>query len=191
VSLCKNKNEKLILIALGLSRSWTPRGSDSHDLITELLEKSSLSRFCHEVSDHVLRRTPFDREVLLADPISYKIVSDVDMLRALTARCFAVLLHENGALVVLIDNVFADCVSLCFQEIARPQYCWHAIIHANDLGFRGAPCVELLLRRSDDGHSSTHRDATTCVASHVRMDSERRVDPPFQYAASAGAENQW
>ena len=48
-------------------------------------------------------------------------MSDVHVLCALAARRFAILLHENGALVAaLTENVFADPAFLGFHEMSGP-----------------------------------------------------------------------
>ena len=62
----------------------------AHDLVSELSEQSSLERFRHKIGDHVAGWAPLDCEFLLLDAIRYKVVADVDVLRAFTARGFAV-----------------------------------------------------------------------------------------------------
>ena len=96
--------------------------NDSHDLISKLCEESSTCTwFCHVlVSNHVPRGTPFHHEVLLADPICYKkiVPGDIDMVHALAAQGFAVLLHKNCTIItVLVNNIFLNPVTFYFHKI--------------------------------------------------------------------------
>ena len=63
---------------------------NAHDLVAELPEQGSLEGFCHKIGDHVAGWAPLDCEFPLLDAIRYKIVADVDVLRAFAARGFAV-----------------------------------------------------------------------------------------------------
>ena len=144
------------LLLLTCPGTWALCWDYSHYLVSELLEKSALGGFGHEVCNHVSRRAPFHRQLLVLDPVGYKKISDVDMLRPLAARSFAVPLQEDGTLVVLVDDIVSDFISLGFHEISSPAYCWHQIIHTDQFGFRGASCVQLLFCGGGDGKSSSH-----------------------------------
>jgi len=100
------------LTLLDLTWSWVLCRDDAHDLVLKLDEESTLVRFRHKISNHVARGTPLHRQFVLVDPIGDKIVSNVDVLRALAARSLAVLLQKNSTQVVLTDNVLADNLRL-------------------------------------------------------------------------------
>jgi hypothetical protein len=74
---------------------------DSHYLVWEFLEKSTLGGFGHEICNHVSGSTPFHRQLLVLDPIHYKEVSDVNMLCALAAQSFSIPFQEDGTLLFL------------------------------------------------------------------------------------------
>jgi hypothetical protein len=54
-------------------------------------ELFTLEWLCHKVSSHVTSGTPFYTEFFVPDSVSYKEILNVDVLRALTARGFAIL----------------------------------------------------------------------------------------------------
>jgi hypothetical protein len=107
------------------------RWDNSHDLVSEFSKQGSLSGLRHKISDHVAGGAPLDCEFLLFDSIRYKVVADVDMLRAFTAQGLAIPFQEHGTTIVLIDNVLMDLPSLCLDEISRPADCWHAVVDCN------------------------------------------------------------
>ena len=118
---------------LDLSGSWVLGWSHSHDLILELSKESSLCRLGHIVSYHVAGGAPLYGELLFVDPIRDKLVTDVDVLCLLTAGSLAILLHKDGALVVLKDDVFLDPITLGIHEVSGPADGWHAVINSNNL----------------------------------------------------------
>jgi hypothetical protein len=144
------------LLLLRFPGTWALCWDYSHYLVSELLEKSALGGFGHEVCNHVSRRAPFHRQLLVLDSIVYKKVSVIDMLCVLAARSFSVPLQEDGTLVVMVDDIFIDLVALGFHEISSPTYCWHQVIHTDEFGFCGASCVQLLYCGGGDGKSSSH-----------------------------------
>ena len=103
------------LFLLWFPGTWVLGWDDSHDLVSKFLEKSALGGFGHEVCNHVSRRAPFHRQLLVLDPICYKKISDVDMLRPLAARSFAVPLQEDGTLVVLVDDTLYPWASMKYR----------------------------------------------------------------------------
>jgi hypothetical protein len=58
---------------------------NSHYLVSELFEEGTLDWFSHVVRNHLLSGAPFNTQFLVGDPVCYKEVSDVGMLRAFTA----------------------------------------------------------------------------------------------------------
>jgi hypothetical protein len=122
------------------------------------LEKSSLEEgFSRKICDHVSCRTPNDRCFVVANLISDEEIANIHMLCAFTARSFPVFLEENGTLVVLVNDVVIDHVTLGFHKVSRSAYySWHEVVRSNYLGLGGAPGVELLLGGGDDWKSTSH-----------------------------------
>jgi hypothetical protein len=75
----------------------------------------------------------------------------------LANQTFPILLQKNGVLVVLVQNVVLDVITLRFHEVACPADHWHEVISSNDLCFHGALGVELLLGGSYDGKTASQR----------------------------------
>ena len=67
-----------------------------HDSLAELEKRFSLKRLCEVVRDHVISRTVFNSKLAILDPISNKIVPDVNMSGLLGARLLSVVLEEDG-----------------------------------------------------------------------------------------------
>ena len=83
------------------------------DQSPKFTEQRTLKRLRKEISNRVLgRTTALYRCLLFLDPIGDEEVSHVDMLRSLARREFPILLQEDGALVVLVDDVLLDFVAL-------------------------------------------------------------------------------
>jgi hypothetical protein len=58
-------------------------------LVSELPKQASLSGLHQNIRNHVTGGAPLDSEFLLVNPICYKEIVDVDVLRAFAARGFA------------------------------------------------------------------------------------------------------
>ena len=125
----------------GLTGTRVLCGYNSHNLVPELPKQASLEEFCHKISDHVAGWTPLDGEFLLFDPVCYKIVPDVDVLRAFTTRSLAIPFEEYGTLVVLVNDVLADFVSLSLDKVACPTDGWHTVIYSHQFCLGGASGV--------------------------------------------------
>ena len=107
-------------LILELSWSWALCGNDAHDRVSKLCEESALVGFSHIITNHVSGGTPFHREIFFTDLISYKLVSNVDVLGTFAAGGFAIFLHENGTFVVLVDNIVLNPITLRFHKIPSP-----------------------------------------------------------------------
>jgi hypothetical protein len=103
----------------------------SHNLVMELLEQCSLGGLGHKIGDHIAGWAPLNGELLLLYPICDKVVTDIDVLRALAAQDFVIVFQEYGTPVVLVNNIFSDFASLCLHKVSRPAYGWHTVIHSN------------------------------------------------------------
>ena len=107
---------------------------------------------------HVSCRTPpNDQYFVVANSISDEEIGNIYMLRAFTAESFPVFLEENGDLVVLVNDVVVDRVTLEFHKVSRPAYSWHKVAGSNYLGLSGAPSVDLLLGGSNDWEFTSQR----------------------------------
>ena len=118
-----------LLLLLRFPGTWALCWDYSHYLVLELLEKSALGGFGHEVGNHIAGWAPLHGQLLFINPIRYKEVADMDMLRALAARSLAIPFEKDGTFIVLVDNVFSDLVALGLQEISCPADGWHTIIY--------------------------------------------------------------
>ena len=105
---------------------------------------------------------------------------NVNVLRCLGAGSLTILLQQDCALVVLVYYAFVDAIALCLQKVLHPQNCWHRIVNTNQFGFCGASSVHLVFRQTEDGETMFHRQTSTSVATHVRANSKRAINPPLQ-----------
>jgi hypothetical protein len=80
---------------------------------------------------------------------------DANVLRALAARSFPILLQKNLALAVLEQNIVFDSISLRLHKIPSPTNDRHEVARAYDLGLRIALSVELLFRGTHDWKSTS------------------------------------
>ena len=74
------------------------------------------------ISDHVQSGTEIYIWILLHDTISDKILYDVDVSCKLSTWSYAIIFQFDGALVILIENIVIDIVSLLFQEVSGPDH---------------------------------------------------------------------
>jgi hypothetical protein len=119
-------------------------GDHSHNLVTELVEKSPLQGFGEAVLCHHF----FGRAVLNCNFLSGNAVGDeetpnVDVACSLSARGFAVLRKFDGALVVLVKDS-GDSVALGLHKIFGPKSLGQHVVEANQFRFSGAFSVLLL-----------------------------------------------
>ena len=107
----------------------------SHDLLAKLLEKLALQWFGEIVCNHFLRGQIFNHDIAFLHLICDKKVTNVNGLGSLARALLTVVLQHNGALVVLIKNVFLDFVTLGFQKQLRPKDWGGTVIHSDQLSF--------------------------------------------------------
>jgi hypothetical protein len=140
---------------LRFSRSRIVDRYHSHNKVPEFLEYSTLERFCRVVANHVTRWAPDDRQFVTLHSIRDEEVADINVFRALAARNLSIRLEKNRALVILVQDIVLDPVTLSIHKIPRPAYRWHEIVCCDHLGLRGAPSVQPVLVRPDNWHSSS------------------------------------
>ena len=131
-------------------------------------------------SEHVLGWTPFHGQFVLLDPVGHEEIVNADVLRSLGTGSLAILLQQDGPLVVLENYALLHTIALRLQKIPRPQNCRHQIINSNNFRLRGTSSVQLLFGRTGEGATTSHGQTTTSVASHVGVDSKGALDPPLQ-----------
>ncbi len=74
-------------IVLGFCTAYS-----AHDAISKISEVTSLQRFRHKVSNHLLGGTPPNADLFHVHPICDEKVLDVNMSRALAARSLTIFL---------------------------------------------------------------------------------------------------
>jgi len=143
-----------LLRLLFLTSSWLLSRDHTHNLVSELFEQSTLKGFGCIITDHILSRTPFESYVSGFDSIRDEEISNIDVLRALTARSLSILLQKDGTLIVLMDYIVLHCIPLRFHEKTRPTNSWHEVIYADDLGLGRASGIEFLFGGSHNWKST-------------------------------------
>ena len=88
---------------------------DNKDDITTMMRLRSLQFFREIITNHVQSGTELYRCLLLHDTISDEIVPDIDVARPIATLSFAIILQFNGTLIILLDNLIMDVVSILFQ----------------------------------------------------------------------------
>jgi hypothetical protein len=78
----------------------------SHDHVAEFSKQATLERFRKKICQHLFSRTMLDVDVFQANPVLDEKISDVNVSGIRAARFSAVPLEPDGALVVLIKDVF-------------------------------------------------------------------------------------
>jgi hypothetical protein len=108
------------------------------------------------------RWAPDDRQFVTLHSIRDEEVADINVFRALAARNLSIRLEKNRALVILVQDIVLDPVTLSIHKIPRPAYRWHEIVCCDHLGLRGAPSVQPVLVRPDnwDALQKRHRPTT-------------------------------
>ena len=83
-----------------------------HYLLMEVIKLGSVQGFCHVISYHLICQTIFDVNVAFG----FWSVMDVQMKRALASTLASISFEQHGALVVLIEDILLDGISLCLEE---------------------------------------------------------------------------
>ena len=73
--------------------------------------------------DHVQSGTEFQICLLLRDPISDEIIYDINVSITLANLLSAIFLQFDSAMMILIDNIVTDILSILFHEDLVP-YNW-------------------------------------------------------------------
>ena len=94
---------------------WYVISVDTKNDITKTTKLISLQFLCEIITNHVQSGTELYRCLLLHDTISDEIVPDIDVARPIATLSFAIILQFNGTLIILLDNLIMDVVSILFQ----------------------------------------------------------------------------
>ena len=62
-----------------------------------------------------------------------KILSDIYLSCPLATWSSTIILQFDGALVILIDNIVMDLVSIFFQGVTGPDHLGQEIVHSNKI----------------------------------------------------------
>jgi hypothetical protein len=80
-----------------------------------------LKRFRKEIGKHFFRGAIHDGDVLGLETVLHIEISDVNVSGLLSARCSTVLFKANGTLVILIQNIVWELVSLLSLKHSSPD----------------------------------------------------------------------
>ena len=117
---------------------------DTKNCITKKTKLISLQCRCKIIHNHVQSGTEFCRCLLLRYPSSDKIISDIYVFFLLDTWSSYILLQFDGDMVILIDNIGMDLVSILFQELSGPDHLGQYIVHSKNLGLSWTIFVQFL-----------------------------------------------
>ena len=101
------------------------------------------------------------------------------MLIPIDISSSTILLQFDGALIILIDKIFMDIISLFFQEVLGPYYLGQDIIHAENLVLSWNLSVQFLFSVLNIRPASYHGHETTIVAPHIIMHRKCLINAPL------------
>ena len=87
-----------------------------HYLLTEAIELGSTLGFCHVISDHLICQIIFDVNVALGLLIGDKESIGCSNDESACQHSCIVGLEQHGALVVMIEDILLDWISLCLEK---------------------------------------------------------------------------
>ena len=86
----------------------------------------------------------FQFNVPLGNLVLDKEITSLDVLGALGAGECPIGLQQESTLVILLDNVLVNCVSLSFDEILGPQSLEEGIIYPDEFILSGTLTLDFL-----------------------------------------------
>ena len=116
---------------------------------------------------------------MAADIVCDEEIAYVNVLGVLGARALTVGFKKDTTLVVLIDNVVLDVVSLGCEEQTRPEDETDGIIDANQFRFSGAACIEFLFGGHGIDTAMTQGHGGPSMTAHVGMHRVGGIHPPL------------
>ena len=94
----------------------------------ELDEGCTLQWFGQKIGDYFLCWAVFHNEINKVDVVSNKEVAHIEMSCMLGTQQSAILLKEDGTLVVLMEGGFIQIKALGMKKVVCPKQEWHQII---------------------------------------------------------------
>ena len=161
------------------------------DDITKPTKFRSLQYLRGRIPGHVKRGTEFHRCLLLRDPISDEIISDMNVSIRLATWSSFVLLQCYGALAILIVNIFMDLVSLLFQEVLGPDHQGQEIVHSEKVVLSWTLSVKFLFAGLNIGPSVYHGHKPTSVSPHILVHRKYCINIPLYISIFFHWQDQW
>ncbi len=135
----------------------------AHQFLLHLQKQTTNQRLGHIISHHLACRTILNAQLSLLNLIRHEEITNVEGAGALAVASLAILLKQDGALVVLIEDVLVNVIPMGFQKQLGPQDHGHHIVHSNQFCLSAAPGVQLLLLGHSHGGSMTIQHGSTSV----------------------------
>ena len=85
----------------------------------------------------------------------------------------------DAVLVILVNNIFVDLISLLFQEVSGPYHLGQYIVHSEKLSLSWTLGVQFLFSILDIGSSCSHGHETTIMGPHVLVYHKFCIKVPF------------
>ena len=85
-------------------------------LLMEAIKLGSMQGGCHVIFNHLICQTIFDVNVAFDLLISNIELSDAQMTRVLANTLASIGLEQHGTLVLLIEDIILDWISLCLEK---------------------------------------------------------------------------
>ena len=99
-----------------------------------MMKLRSLQCVSEIMYNHVQSVTEFHIFLMSCYPISDKIIYDIYLACTLAIWLPIIIFQFDGALVILVDKIVIDIVSLILQEVLSPYHLVQVIVHSNNLG---------------------------------------------------------
>ena len=87
-----------------------------HNLLPEVVKLGSVQGFCHVISNHLVCQTISDVNVAFGLLVGDVEVLDVQMMRVLASTLASVDIEQHGTLVVLVEDILLDRISLRLEK---------------------------------------------------------------------------
>ena len=88
----------------------------SKNCASEHAEFLALQWLCHEIRNHLVSWTVFYSHISFLNIVCDKEISNIDCSTAFSSASLPILLQKNSTLIVLVDDVLFNCISLCLHK---------------------------------------------------------------------------
>ena len=103
-------------------------------------------------------------------------ITNVNVAGVASAGVSTVFLHFHSTLVILVEGVLFQCITLCLHKVLHRNVVQEIITRADHFGFRRTFRIEALLTGLAANDARTERHGATSVALHIRMNGITSVD---------------